>query len=103
MSTRGIAVLLACVLMGLVSVAAAGQTPEGWTMPRTADGYPDLQVIWASDSATPLERPEQLSDRAALTDEEVSTLQARAAEEPVHQSSPCSRAASVGQVPSAIR
>ena len=80
MSTRGIAVLLACVLMGLVSVAAAGQTPEGWTMPRTADGYPDLQGIWASDSATPLERPEQLSDRAALTDEEVSTLQARAAE-----------------------
>ena len=49
-------------------------------MPRTAAGQPDLQGVWASDSATPLERPEQLADKAFLTDEEVATLQARAAE-----------------------
>ena len=48
-------------------------------MPRTADGHPDLQGVWASDSATPLERPEELADTRFLTDEEVATLAERAA------------------------
>ena len=76
------------LIQGKVDVAVAhiraqvgnGQAANGWTVPRTADGQPDLQGVWASDSATPLERPEQLADRATLTEEEVATLQARAAE-----------------------
>ena len=61
------------------SQTAQSQSSE-WMVPRTADGHPDLQGVWANNSATPLERPEVLGDRAYLTDEEVATLQARAGE-----------------------
>jgi len=81
MSKRTLATALAAVLL-MVPVAATAQvpTPSGWSAPRTADGQPDLQGIWASDSATPLQRPDELADRATLSDEEVATLAARAAE-----------------------
>jgi hypothetical protein len=59
---------------------ARGQTrQESWTAPRTPDGQPDLQGVWLSKSATPLERPKALEGRTFLTDEEVAELQARAA------------------------
>ena len=81
MSKRYVAALVTVVaLMTMAPLATAGQASDGWTAPRTADGHPDLQGIWASDSATPLERPEELADKATLSDEEVATLQARAAE-----------------------
>ena len=55
------------------------EAPDGWQVPRVADGRPDLQGIWANDAATPLQRPEALGDKATLTDEEVAALQAHAA------------------------
>ena len=59
---------------------AVGQAADGaWTLPRTPDGHPDLQGVWANNNATPLERPEEWSGKAALTDEEVASLQAAAA------------------------
>ena len=71
-----------CVLVAAALAAAplvvAGQAPDGWTAPRTPDGRPDLQGVWASDSATPLQRPEALGDREFLTDEEVAALAAHA-------------------------
>jgi len=75
--------MAACVAMaGLIAApaVAAAQAPEGWEVPRLADGRPDLQGIWASDSATPLQRPEELGDREFLTDEEVASLAAHASE-----------------------
>ena len=78
-----VAWVAAAALVLVAPVEAAGQasvpTSDGWTVPRTADGQPDLQGVWASDSATPLERPEEFADEAFLTDEELATLQARAA------------------------
>ena len=53
--------------------------PGGWSVPRTADGHPDLQGIWANDSATPLERPEGF-EKPVLTAEEFAALKQRAAE-----------------------
>ena len=55
------------------------EAPDGWQVPRLADGRPDLQGIWANDSATPLQRPAALGDRATLTEEEVAALQVHAA------------------------
>ena len=62
------------------SSPAQGPAAESWSVPRTADGRPDLQGVWANNTATPLERPEALGDKAVLTDEELARLEARYAE-----------------------
>ena len=59
-------------------VSMAQRAPDGWTVPRTPDGRPDLQGVWANDSATPFQRPEALGDRTTLTDEEVAAFQEHA-------------------------
>ena len=78
---NGRRITLALALLALVPLAAApAAAQDDWTVPRTADGQPDLQGIWANNSATPLERPEQLGEKARLTDEELADLTARIAE-----------------------
>ena len=68
--------------VSLTPVPVSGQTQQtvtdAWTLPRTPDGQPDLQGVWVSKSATPLERPEALAGRTLLTDEEVAELERRA-------------------------
>jgi hypothetical protein len=62
----------------VTSAFAQTDNAEGWTPPRLSDGRPDLQGVWLSNTATPLQRPPVFNGRALLTDEEVATLRARA-------------------------
>ena len=77
-----VAMTMCAVLTG--AAPAVGQTGSadtaGWTVPRTPDGRPDLQGVWANNAATPLERPETLADRGELSDEEVAALEQHARE-----------------------
>jgi hypothetical protein len=71
---------LMVVVMSSASGPVVGQEGSSdWTMPRTADGQPDLQGVWANNSVTPLERPAQWAGKTRLTDEELAELKASAA------------------------
>ena len=73
--------LAALIAVSPSSVAAqAAAEAEGWTVQRTPGGYPDLQGVWANNSATPLERPEQWAEKTELTEEEVAAFRAAAAQ-----------------------
>ena len=75
-----LALVIALVSLAPAPVAGQVQKAVAKTSPHTQWGDPDLQGIWASNSATPLERPKQLAGRQALTNQEVAALQKRAAE-----------------------
>jgi hypothetical protein len=64
--TSGLAILVAMT----ATVAA-----ETWSVPRTADGQPDLQGIWDFRTITPLERPRSLGDKAVFTDAEAADFE----------------------------
>ena len=62
------------VALGLAAVTVAAQS-AGWTVPRTPDGHPDLQGVWANNGITPMTRPTQWKDKGpTLTDKEVDEL-----------------------------
>ena len=65
------------VLVALVSSVAAPATAQT-TVPRTAWGQPDLQGIWDFRTITPLQRSEDLAERAFLTEEEAANLEQEA-------------------------
>ena len=77
--------VLSGVLAGSFAVlgpgSAVGQTAaEGWSVPRTPDGQPDFQGVWANNNATPLERPEAWAGKERLSEEELSQIRAAAAD-----------------------
>jgi hypothetical protein len=60
------------------SSAAGAKASSSSTVPRTADGHPDLQGVWLFATLTPLQRPDNLAGRTHLTDEEIATIEERA-------------------------
>jgi hypothetical protein len=77
------------IMSGIVALAPAPLAAQSavkndvtntYKAPRTADGQPDLQGVWANNDATPLERPKELQGRLVLTDAEVAALRKRAGE-----------------------
>ena len=76
-----IAVSFAALFALMVTpVVAAEADDETWTVPRTADGHPDLQGVWSNNNATPLERPAEWEGKERLTDAELEELIAAARE-----------------------
>ena len=69
--------LLLCALT-LLACPLTAAAQARWVPPRTSDGQPDLQGVWLSNTATPLERPKQLEGKARLSDEEVAEFRRRA-------------------------
>ncbi len=64
--------------LGLLAVTAVHAQDGGdYEIPRTIDGQPDLQGVWANNTMTPVERPETFGEREYLTDEEMAFLRQR--------------------------
>ena len=61
------------VMAGLVSFFEIPVTAQ--TVQQTAWGQPDLRGIWDFRTITPLQRPEELGDKAFLTEEEAVSLE----------------------------
>ena len=55
---------------GSSGAAVARLAPESWTVPRLANGRPDLQGVWTNKSITPFERPTDLGNKEFFTPEE---------------------------------
>jgi len=74
--------IVTCIVLGVAlstAVVSGGQSKgsSGWSVPRTPDGRPDLQGVWANNGMTPLERPKQWAGRTTLTDAELADLKRR--------------------------
>lgn len=80
-------VSVAVVAIGAVPSASAQHTFEP---PRLPDGRPDLQGVWDFRTLTPLERSEELADKAILSAEEAAEIEAKAAARSAQLNAPTS-------------
>lgn len=66
----------------VVCIAAFATFAQGqqYQAPLASDGHPDLQGFWVNNNATPLERPQELTDHPTLTDAEVKAMRKKAEE-----------------------
>ena len=75
MSHRCRAAVLATVAVAVLAPAVAAAQSAETAVPRTAWDAPDLAGVWDFRSITPLERPDDLADKAFLTEEEAANLE----------------------------
>lgn len=64
----------------VAATALSAQNKTAWKMPRTADGHPDLQCIWANSTRMPLEREPAFAGKPTLTDAEAKVWEQKDAE-----------------------
>jgi hypothetical protein len=69
---------LVIALLGAVTLAPLPAAAQGKasTPPRTPDGKPNLAGIYSFSTITPLQRPDTLTGKAALSDEEAAAFEA---------------------------
>src|SRR5262245_58391408 len=86
MRGRQVAALLSLSAFVFTPIAAFGQTRQTqqratkYEPPRTSWGQPDLQGLWNTYRATPLQPPAEYKDKAYRTPQEASECAARAAQ-----------------------
>jgi hypothetical protein len=62
--------IIAAVAVVSISLVAQQTASKKWAPPKTPWGDPDLQGVWNDATSTPLQRPNQLSGKDVLSDEE---------------------------------
>ena len=72
-----VGVMMAAPAFSQSQVPAETNEDPDWEMPRLANGHPDLQGYWTTQTFTPMERPDYLGDQAFYTEEEWAELQAQ--------------------------
>ena len=75
-TTRVLATLFTVALAALPVAAQTSSDEADSSVPRLADGRPDLNGVWDFRTITPLERPAELGEQAFLTAEEAAELKA---------------------------
>jgi hypothetical protein len=81
MKRRRVRLWMAVAMAALVPAVMLAQAPvKSYTPPKTPWGDPDLQGMWPSTDmlGVPLQRPDNLGERAFLTDEEYAQREAQA-------------------------
>ncbi len=73
-SATSLLIVVSAILLALPALALAQEAPQ------TAWGAPDLQGVWDFRTITPLQRPEDLGDKAFLTEEEAAERERAAVE-----------------------
>lgn len=85
----GAPVLAAAAAAALTAFAPGACAQErSFEPPRTPEGRPDLQGYWTNATITPLERPEELGDKAFYSDEELAALIERDRDRSLEQTDP---------------
>jgi len=79
--------LVAASLMLLLTLSSNAQELD-YTAPRTADGAPDLQGMWTSNTITPFTRPEEFGDKLVISSEEALQLEQAVADYTAEQDLP---------------
>jgi hypothetical protein len=78
--TTAAAFSVAVAAAAVLSAQAPQRAAKDYAVPRTGDGQPDLQGVWANNMATPLERPKEFANKPLLTDAELTQFKRVAAQ-----------------------
>ena len=73
MSHTSLALMVVAACMAVTPAPSTAQTSARaaqWTVPRTADGHPDLEGVWSNATLTPFERPRDLAGKQFFTEQE---------------------------------